>query len=266
MSKSLISVVIPIYKPTPDDSEVIALEQCLRVLSSYPIIFVKPSNLNVAWYEQFCNNRKAVTFLDFDSDYFAGIAGYNRLLLSSQFYKRFISYKYILIYQLDAFVFQDNLREWCAQNFDYIGAPWYNLNADVYSHQKQVVDSNQALIKWIRIVFNRNKGKKIFVGNGGLSLRKVNKFYFITKWMPYLFPRLTKVYLNEDVVWSFFVSAFFPFFKIPEHSIARKFSIETIPDQFFKTANFELPFGTHAWALYAYEEWKPYILDQGYKV
>ena len=30
----------------------------------------------------------------------------------------------MLIYQLDAFVFQDDLAYWCQQNYDYIGAPW----------------------------------------------------------------------------------------------------------------------------------------------
>jgi hypothetical protein len=33
--------------------------------------------------------------------------------LSASFYERFLDTKYILIYQLDAFVFKDELQEWC---------------------------------------------------------------------------------------------------------------------------------------------------------
>jgi hypothetical protein len=59
----------------------------------------------------------------FPKRYFENIEGYNELLLSASFYERFLDTKYILIYQLDAFVFKDELQEWCDKGYDYI-APW----------------------------------------------------------------------------------------------------------------------------------------------
>ena len=41
-------------------------------------------------------------------------------------YSRFEKYEYMLIYQLDAFVFSDRLMEFVEAGYDYIGAPLNN--------------------------------------------------------------------------------------------------------------------------------------------
>lgn len=46
-------------------------------------------------------------------------------MLEADFYRRFGKYKYMLIYQLDAFVFSDKLLDFCEMGYDYIGAPVY---------------------------------------------------------------------------------------------------------------------------------------------
>ena len=71
--------------------------------------------------------------------------------MSKEFYKRFSKFKYILIYQLDCLVFSSNLKSWCQLGYDYIGAP-------------------------IFIKLNTPSLDYCFIGNGGLSLRKVSKF------------------------------------------------------------------------------------------
>ena len=49
---------------------------------------------------------------------------FNKLKESNLLYKKYKKYKYILFYELDAFVFRDELDYWCKKGFDYIGAPW----------------------------------------------------------------------------------------------------------------------------------------------
>src|SRR4029079_3572600 len=89
-------------------------------------------------------------------------AMYNRLMNIPYFYRHFLEYDYILIYQLDTFVFENNLEEWCNMNIDYVGAPWINSTW---------VNNLKKKISWI--------DKFIYpVGNGGLSLRKVKLFYY----------------------------------------------------------------------------------------
>ena len=84
----------------------------------------------------------------FPTRYFTSRYGYNRLLMTEQFYRAFSDYQYILIYQLDCLVFASTLEEWCRKGWDYVGAPWLN-NPD-----------------------NPAEGF-LAAGNGGLSLRRV---------------------------------------------------------------------------------------------
>ena len=125
-----VAVVIPFYKNNITGYEMIALQQCERVLAAYPKIAIKPDKLI------FPVETTEISFthvLSFDNHYFNDLAGYNRLMLSAEFYEKFSDYEYILIYQMDCFVFKDELSFWCGQNLDYIGAPWirktYHKNA-----------------------------------------------------------------------------------------------------------------------------------------
>lgn len=52
-------------------------------------------------------------------------------MLTKEFYLRFRQWEYLLIYQLDAYVFQDELMDWCNKGYDYIGAPFLKLNREV---------------------------------------------------------------------------------------------------------------------------------------
>src|SRR5690606_35437868 len=68
-----------------------------------------------------------------------------RLVLSRRFFRSFITYEYILIYHLDALVFSDQLREWCAAGFDYIGAPWLKSPDDPTQGFSEVGNSGFSL-------------------------------------------------------------------------------------------------------------------------
>jgi hypothetical protein len=116
-----VSVIIPFYRNEISANEKIALQQCKRILSNYPIIAVKPHGLTLTAGDGLINFTDTVSFED---HYFENIAGYNKLMLSAEFYSRFLDYEYMLIYQMDTFVFKDQLNYWCSQNYDYIGAPW----------------------------------------------------------------------------------------------------------------------------------------------
>ena len=51
------------------------------------------------------------------------------MLLTADFYRRFTDYEYILIHQLDVFLFEDKLLEFCDMGYDYIGAPYPKFDA-----------------------------------------------------------------------------------------------------------------------------------------
>src|SRR5690606_29769773 len=116
-----VSVVIPIYKSELTDSELKSFKQCLDVLGNHPLMLVAPTGLDTSTYETLAGRNLQCTY--FNKRYFTSVRGYSELLLSKKFYCHFEAYEYILIYQLDAWVFQDDLSHWCKLDYDYIGAP-----------------------------------------------------------------------------------------------------------------------------------------------
>ncbi len=232
-----IAIAIPIYKAKPSIAEKASLLQVIKILGKYEIIFFGPQSLDFTIYKNILPNGNLKYFQD---SYFESITGYSKLMLSPSFYKQFFDYSYILIYQLDAWVFKDELVEWCKKEFDYIGAPW--LEKPPITKKKVFFDISTLFV---------NK-----VGNGGLSLRKVKSHYQNTLFFS---PILKYFIKNEDMFWGLFLYYLNPFFKRPKPKEALKFAFEMNPKRSFELNNNTLPFGVHAWEKYDSEFWKKYI-------
>lgn len=270
----LVSVVIPVYKATLSDNERISLEQCARILGNkYDIILVCPNSLDVENYNIILKSFDiCYSTCRFEDTYFQGIEGYNNLMISKCFYERFVDYQYILIYQLDAYIFKDELEYWCRLNYDYIGAPMIN--------DSQTDD--MSLSYYVG-------------GNGGFSLRKISKFmdYFngcrnvytpaqIAKRINLWKKPHTRIFLwilmcfgyhnkpltisyrnrwswNEDLIWSQILAESNYSFRQPIQTEAAKFAFERYPSRLYSTIS-SLPFGCHAWARYEYDTfWNNFI-------
>lgn len=238
----LVKVVIPIYKDSLTDKERISLRQACKVLSSYRLVVIHPQSLNLS---KLAEEFPLLTFESFEDHFFAGISGYNRLMLSSDLYQRFINCEYILIYQLDAFVFRDELKEWCEKGYDYIGAPW--LRKPIYN--LPIVSSIIDLIHSYHKLKGEPSKQALFnkVGNGGLSLRRVQSHYRVTQDQAerikfYISQKRHHLY-NEDVFWATEAEGF----KYPEPMEAIGFSFDKYPAYCFRLNGERLPFGCHAW-------------------
>ncbi|GAA4334367.1 hypothetical protein GCM10023149_41690 [Mucilaginibacter gynuensis] len=261
-------IIIPFYKTTLTAYENIALDRCFKTLSRHNIIAIKPRSLTMP------AETGQYTFtgvVSFDDDFFVNIQGYNRLMMSEVFYGAFLDYKYILIHQLDVFVFKDELQEWCSQNWDYIGAPW--IRSYIYPDFVKKLKC-QLLIYYHKRVNTQVNGVPIDeqfyyqVGNGGFSLRNTHKFYDLCqKLQPQiaLYNSHTEHQYNEDAFWSLEVNRKKKRLKIPGYKRALKFSIEFQPERAMDINNNVLPFGCHAWDLYI-DFWKPIIEQYGYKL
>ncbi|MFH4964291.1 DUF5672 family protein [Gaetbulibacter sp. M235] len=155
MTKDQICIVIPIYKEKLNDFEVQSVGQCIKTLSDYVIHFICSDKLDLDFYK--LRFPEIEHYIFFDSKYFQDVTGYNCLMLSPEFYKAFKKFNYMLIYQTDCFVFRDELLLWANKGYDYTGGIWFDNYHDDPSF-----------------------GAKIWhAGNGGLSLRKVNKMILI---------------------------------------------------------------------------------------
>ncbi|MEJ7913348.1 MAG: DUF5672 family protein [Chitinophagaceae bacterium] len=239
-NQNTVCIVIPLYKNLNElcDFERISIVNCFEILGRHQIKFVGPCSLDWLSYERLCK-KYACRFehIALSNEYFFSIAGYNSLLLDINFYKLFSDFKFILIHQTDCYIFKDDLYQWCALNYDYVGAPWFY---DVY--------------KWTEIpglyprtlrIFHRFNQKAIKkVGNGGLSLRKVssaiNNLKLFTSWVK-------EWKANEDNFFSHCAGALNPFFRVPPVNIAVNFSFDACPDKAYKLNRQQLPFGCHGW-------------------
>lgn len=252
--KSTTLVAIPIYKEKPDALEIISLKQCLKILADYPIVFFYPQALDTRFYQNICEEFEVNPALEsFEDHYFKNIQGYNALLLSKEFYKRFSEYEFMLIYQLDAFVFKDELQEWCAFNYDYIGSPWVY---DDFVHSYNGVHAPL----WSQAHWRKRIN---YGGNGGFSLRKISSFLRFLRFFPFL----TRDFKgNEDGFWSFYTDWYNPFFKIAPAETALQFAFEKHPEQSYQKLNQHLPFGCHAWHKYNINFWKPHLEQFGHQI
>jgi hypothetical protein len=239
--------VIPVYKAVPDADEVLSFKQCLKILKDHPIVLIAPRSLDAKFYEAISDHTVSVQ--RFDDAYFENTSGYNRLMLSVTFYKSFSAFKYILIYQLDAWIFRDELDEWCNKNYDYIGAPWTG-------HEWAKFAAGH--LTFVRTVLYKLGYRKFdVVGNGGLSLRKVRACIFNLNF----FKRAVRSFKgNEDTFFSFFINSYNVFFRVPSSKIALDFSFDIHPEASYRLNGNKLPMGCHAWTKHR-EFWKQFILS-----
>ena len=238
-----VKIIIPIYKSYFGELEELSFLQCIKVLKDYKIILVQPEGLDNSYIT---NKFQEIDVESFPKHYFQNIEGYNELLLSPLFYERFLDLDYILIYQLDAFVFKDELSAWCQKGYDYIGAPWiasikktpwskiFNLIARKFRSEKK----------------NAREQTFFKVGNGGFSLRKTASHYSIAKQneafiLDFLRDKEKKIYAIEDVFWSLKASDLDKNFRIPEYKEALGFAIDRKPKIALALNNNQLPFGCH---------------------
>lgn len=230
-------VGIPVYTNRIKYFEKIALHQVINILSKYPIVFIAPQSFQLRYgkeYESFLIER-------FSDDYFKDTYSYSRLLLSREFYKRFIKYQFILIYQLDAFVFADRLQEFCNLNYDYIGGP-------------------------MGYVATKN-GWKTRIGNGGFSLRKVSACIDLLETnQDILLEHEKKWHWNraEDQFFTFCANHAINGFKAAPVEVGLMFSFSSDARRSYTRNHQKLPFGCHAWYKTDYAFYKPLISSYKY--
>ena len=265
-NKKLAAVVVPFYKTSLGEFEKISLTQCFKVLSAHPIIAIKPQSLNLSEIPG-CENF--VDVVSFDDAYFKNVQGYNHLMLSSVFYQQFLDYEFILIHQLDAFVFINELAKWAHEDYDYIGAPWLKRIPDKGNFAELITIIKTKFYTYFNIFKYGLPSDRQFdnaVGNGGFSLRKVRVFYELSKkCKPQMEAYLHRAEhkFHEDAFWSIEVNRKKRRLKIPGYKKALLFSFENDPERCLKYTDNQLPFGCHAWGLHI-DFWRPYFENQGY--
>jgi hypothetical protein len=148
----------------------------------------------------------------------------------------------MLIHQLDAYVFKDELEKWCDKGYDYIGAPKLKL--------KFLKEKNPFVMPIFEpILFN-----------GGFSLRRIKPIIKFLKVYNTFIPAWPA---NEDSLFSIYHKRAFPLrfmLKLPTWKEGLSFAFEKNPQISYGLQGESLPFGCHAWEKYNPSFWKKFII------
>lgn len=238
-------VLIPCFKPDLSPVEALSLRQCRAVLGRRDLRVVMPEGL--ALPPEFAGLEPEV----FPPGYFKSTGTYSRLTLSLEFHDRFSGFEHMLIHQLDAYVFRDELDFWCTQTFDYVGAPWGGG-----SFPKKRMASRLPWVWRFPWLARITHGRDFRVGNGGFSLRRLPACRRVLLEHP---QAVASWKFNSDLFWSFEAPALDRAFRIAPEKQAMRFSLETQPRAYLERMHGELPFGCHAWRRYDPACWRPFI-------
>ena len=137
------AVIIPVYKTQPSRTDLLSIEQTLKVLHPrHEVYYLAPEGMDLSAYPP-------AGVMEAPRRFFTGRKSYSELCCRPELYEALAGYDYMLIMQHDGWVFRDDLDEFMNLNYDYIGAP---------------------------IIVGAWKFERPLIGNGGVSLRRVKTF------------------------------------------------------------------------------------------
>jgi len=229
MKTKQVVIVVPFYKNNLSLAEEISWMQMCKVFANREMVLIVPNNLKLG--RSLPANARV---LYFEPRFFHGREGYNDLMLSSEFYACFLQYEYMLICQLDVFVFDDIINDFICLDFDYIGAPWF--------------EGERA--------FEPTGYRVVYVGNGGFSLRRVDKLYNLLK------EKKPQTFIWEDI---YFASCE-RYIKIAPIEVASRFALESDLKHGLELNCNRLPMGVHGWWRYDLDSIREYIENTGYDI
>lgn len=257
------AIIVPVYEYPLRTGDQISLRHLREHLGHYTKVIIAPGGLKLDGFDDFSVVR-------FSPRFFSSVAGYNRLMLSRQFYLAFREFEFLLIYQLDALVFRDELSFWCEKDYDFIGAPVFS---QVAGEEGLFLALNggfslRRTAAFLKVLTHRNCGQidsacrgtpfleRNFLTRGFKRALLTLHLSGIANFIPWL---LANSDYNEDLFWSHYASLLDPSFRVAPMEAASRFAFEQYPERLFESIGGSLPFGCHAWRRWNPEFWKAFL-------
>lgn len=249
-------VIIPVHKPRLSAEEKTSLTACYRHLKTYDCYLVFPEGMAT---DQYTALHPSLILQPVPALWLSSVLEYNRMKTNVAFYRMFEGYAFMMTYELDAYIFSDDIAAHHGFEYDFIGAPIFEgymeatpdapflhmLNSgfsirNISACIKALQQLDQYKLRW--------KVRKFFYSNFSF-LRKIAS----RQQLGIVFHDHLKGYyrggpFNEDVIFTCLVPQLFPFFKTAPLNKAASFSIETKAAVLYQQQQNRLPLGCHAWA------------------
>ena len=171
-------------------------------------------------------------------------------------------------------MFRDELEYWCKQEYDYLGAPWFegygscNENSNLLEYCGNGGFSLRNIAKICKLLLQKHcVAKKISTiyrekRNKNFIINVINYPIVILCWV-FQKERFVSVWQtsnsNEDDLITNTARKIYPDFKVATAEEAIPFAFECNPEVLYKINNNKLPFGCHAFKKYGWDFWKEYI-------
>lgn len=256
-------IAIPVYKEKMSSDELMSFRRCLEQFDKDIVLFI-PKGLNVKEYRDFAKKyNKELGIREYKTKYFLNVKGYNDLCTMPYFYEDFNDYEYMLLYQLDAYVFDGKkLDDYIKKGYSFIGAPIFvglkkakELNYIGYQNcglSLRNIEDCKTLCKKARSI----KGIYLLSKGGWISYKSYIKIIV----NHFANPITLKPFEWEDEFFGVAYRYIMPEYKLAPYDEARLFSYDWLPSELFEYGGRKLPFCCHAFKQgNNWEFWKDYL-------
>jgi hypothetical protein len=266
-----VAIVVPVSdREQLTQDEQISLRHLWRYLAPYDKFLIAPKGRNLRF--------DGMQTIGFSRKYFGSPHAHNQLLYMTRFWEKFRDYKYVLMYQLDALVFRDELLMWCATEVDYLGAPFLHCEDSPWVTSPRVGNGGFALMKVdsvLRVLHARRRKEphtywSDLVARNRRYLKPLKRLARVVSrtadatadgpgWREIV--KLESRDFANDLFWSDRAVEYISDFKVASFEEGLRFAFEVAPRTCYAMNGHRLPFGCHAWGRYDRSFWEPYLLD-----
>ena len=268
-----VAIAVPLsLRETLLPEEEISLRHLSHYLGDYDAFFIAPRGSTM--------RRPGFKVLQVPRLFFGSAAAHNHLLLWPRFYELFAGYEYVLIYHLDSLVLANQLDEWCAAGWDYIGAPWIPSDDTPWVREARVGNGGFTLMKVDRVleVLHRRHQQDPRTFWADLLMRRtaLTPIFRVAERAAGRFPRWSALRgaveywrttqepgrygTNNDMFWALEARRYVSDFKVATVEDGLRFAFEAAPRQCYEMNGRRLPFGCHAWTRFDAAFWMPHLL------
>jgi hypothetical protein len=185
-----LAIVTPIWEPRLEGGALEGLRLTSARCQGLVRIFVGPEGLPTDFYREHFPDWKIVSR---DAHHFTSVDAYSASLLEPSFYELFADFSAIILCQLDAVLVKEP-SPLADVDADYLGSPWVDPISVIWFRGTWLHE---------RAIY-RLLGRRLHVGNGGLSLRRPAAFIDFTNRLSQRRDYSSLRNYNEDMVISYF--------------------------------------------------------------
>jgi hypothetical protein len=260
-------IVVPVHKSVPTALEIVSLRQLGRIMAGRNIVVVSPQTIDTQTYRQWLPDA---VDLKVEPHWMESVRAYNSMMISPLIYTHLQNYTHMLLHEPDAILLSDDLDAWCAEPYDYIGAPWLaegipnltkkgangGLSLCNLAAMRHVTSSWQRWHSWRHEMGDLLEGVRgdrfkwrrgLLAAYPGGLLRGAHRFY-ATGW---------------DIFFSTVVPPLVPEFRMAPPEVCVWFAWELSSFVCIRYTQGQLPLGLHAWAKYDFDFLKPHMVAAG---